>query len=87
MVISPVYTQHLSSPEDFFIRKFNDDNHATSKQLRHEETELESKLLSFREPESQHRIQNFTRIRDYLTLCRGGTLVIFSQFYYQSNYY
>ena len=58
------------------MRKFDGNSNLTSKKLRMEEAELESKLLSKREPESQFRIQKFDRIRDYLTLCRGGALVI-----------
>lgn len=75
MMSNPVYTQNLTLPEDFFIRKFDDNPNITSIQLRMEEAELESKLFSLREHENEHRIQNFTRFRDYLTLCRGGTLV------------
>ena len=70
-----MYTQQLTSPEEFFVRKFDNDTNVTSKQLRMEEAELESNLLSLQEPESQFRTQNFTRIRDFLTLCRGGALV------------
>ena len=76
MISDPIYTQQLTSPEEFFVRKFDNDINVTSKQLRMEEAELESKLFSLQEPESKRWIQNFTRIRDYLTLCRGGTLVI-----------
>ena len=76
MMNTPVYTQDLPSPENFFIRKFNGDKNLTSKELRIEEAELESKLFSLIEPENEHRIQNFTRIRDYLSLCRGRKLVI-----------
>ena len=76
MINTPVYTQDLPSPENFFIRKFNGDKNLKSKELRIEEAELESKLFSLIEPENEHRIQNFTRIRDYLSLCRGRTLVI-----------
>ena len=75
MITDPIYTQQLPSPEEFFVRKFGNDINVTSKQLRIEEAELESKLFSLQEPESKRWIQNFTRIRDYLTLCRGGTLV------------
>ena len=76
MINDPTYTQQLPSPEEFFVRKFGNDINVTSKQLRIEEAELESKLFSLREPASKRWIQNFTRIRDYFTLCRGGTLVI-----------
>ena len=76
MMTDPIYTQQLTSPEEFFVRKFDGNSNLTSKQLRLEEAELESRLLSKREPESQFRIQKFDRIRDYLTLCRGGALVI-----------
>ena len=76
MISDPIYTQQLTSPEEFFVRKFDNDINVTSKQLRMEEAELESKLFSFQESESKRWLQNFTRIRDYLTLCRGGTLVI-----------
>lgn len=75
MMSNPVYTQNLTQPEDFFIRKFDDNPNITSIQLRMEEEDLESKLFSLRDHENEHRIQNFTRFRDYLTLCRGGTLV------------
>lgn len=71
----PTYTQQLTSPEEFFVRKFDNDSKVTSKQLRMEEAELESTLLSLQEPENLYRIQNINRIRDYLTLCRGGSLV------------
>ena len=76
MTTDPIYTQQLTSPEEFFVRKFDGNSNLTAKQLRMEEADLESKLLSKREPESQFKIQNFDRIRDYLTLCRGGALVI-----------
>ena len=76
MINDPIYTQQLTSPEEFFVRKFDNDINVTSKQLRMEEADLESKLFSLQEPEGQRWMQNFTRIRDYLTLCRGGTLVI-----------
>ena len=89
MISDPIYTQQLTSPEEFFVRKFDNDINVTSKQLRMEEAELESKLFSLQEPESKRRLQNFTRIRDYLTLCRGGTLVIIiifvSVFYFRSS--
>ena len=75
MIRHPIYTQQLASPEEFFVRKFDNDTKVTSKQLRMEEAELESTLLSLREPEHRFRIQNINRIRDYLTLCRGGSLV------------
>ena len=75
MMRDPIYTQQLALPEEFFVRKFDKDTNVTSKQLRMEEAELESNLLSLQEPEMQFRTRNFTRIRDYLTLCRGGTLV------------
>ena len=75
MMRDPIYTQQLASPEQFFVRKFDKGTNITSKQLRMEEAELESNLLSLQEPEMQFRTRNFTRIRDYLTLCRGGTLV------------
>ena len=76
MINDPIYTQQLPSPEEFFVRKFDNNINVMSKQLRMEEAELESKLFSLQEPESQRWIQNFTRMRDYLTLCRGGHLVI-----------
>ena len=75
MIRDPIYTQQLASPEEFFVRKFDKGTNITSKQLRMEEAELESNLLSLQEPEMQFLTRNFTRIRDYLTLCRGGTLV------------
>ena len=75
MIRHPIYTQQLASPEEFFVRKFDNDTKVTSKQLRMEEAELESTLLSLQEPEHRFRIQNINRIRDYLTLCRGGSLV------------
>ena len=80
MINDPIYTQQLTSPEEFFVRKFDNDINVTSKQLRMEEADLESKLFSLQEPEGQRWMQNFTRIRDYLTLCRGGTLVIITIF-------
>ena len=70
------YTHSLPSPEDFFIRQFNGDLNLTSKELRLEEAILESQLISLPEPEYKHRVQNFTRIRDYLALCRGESLVM-----------
>ena len=82
MMSDPIYTQQLTSPEEFFVRKFDGNSNLTSKKLRMEEAELESKLLSKREPESQFRIQKFQRIRDYLTLCRGGALVIIYVLYF-----
>ena len=36
---------------------------------------IESQLISVPEAEYNHRVQNFTRIRDYLALCRGESLV------------
>ena len=75
MIRHPIYTQQLASPEEFFVRKFDNDTKVTSKQLRMEEAELESTLLSLQEPENLFRVQNINRIRDYLRLCRGGSLV------------
>ena len=63
------------------MRKIDNDTKVTSKQLRMEEAELESSLLSLQEPEHRFRIQNINRIRDYLTLCRGGSLVNILQFH------
>ena len=74
----PLDAQSIPSPEDFFIRKFNGDLTMTSKELRLEEAILESRLISNPEAELSHRIQNFTRIRDFLALCRGESLVIIS---------
>ena len=87
MINDPIYTQQLPSPEEFFVRKFDNDINVTSKQLRMEEAELESKLFSLQEPESQRWIQNFTRMRDYLTLCRGGNLVIIMIFISSSYHF
>ena len=87
MINDPIYTQQLPSPEEFFVRKFDNDINVTSKQLRMEEAELESKLFSLQEPESQRWIQNFTRMRDYLTLCRGGNLVIIMIFICSSYHF
>ena len=76
MEISSIfYTHDLPSPEDFFIRKFHNDVTVTSETLRQEESIVESKLFSFQEPENQYSMIKFTRIRDFSTLCRGGTLV------------
>ena len=72
----PLYTHSIPSPEDFFIRKFNGEHTMTSKELRLEEAILESRLISLPEADYSHRIQNFTRIRDFLALCRGESLVI-----------
>ena len=71
-----LYTHSIPSPENFFIRKFNGDLTMTSKELRLEEAILESRLISLPEADYSHRIQNFTRIRDFLALCRGESLVI-----------
>ena len=76
--LPPLYTHSIPSPEDFFIRKFNGELAMTSKEHRLEEAILESRLISNPEAELSHRIQNFTRIRDFLALCRGESLVIIS---------
>jgi len=68
-----LYTHSIPSPEDFFTRKFDGDPAMTSKELRLKEAILESRLLSL--PEA-NPLQNFTRIRDFLALCRGESLVI-----------
>ena len=70
-----LYTHSIPSPEDFFVRKFSDDIKKTSMELRYEETMIESQLLSSPEPENEHRMQKFARIRDFLALCRGESLV------------
>ena len=82
-ISSIFYTHDLPSPEDFFIRKFNNDNTLTSEMLRQEESMVESKLFSFQEPENQYSMIKFTRIRDFSTLCRGGTLVGLTILYFK----
>ena len=67
------YTHSLSSPEDFFIRKFNNDLNLTSKALRLEEKSVLARLFS--EPDLRPDSSYIIRIRDFLSLCRGEKLV------------
>ena len=76
---SATYTHSLHSPEDFFIRKFNNDRNLTSKELRLEEEVLMTKLMSspsVNEPlPTPANSFDRLRIRDFIALCRGEALV------------
>ena len=62
----------------FFIRKFNGDPDLTAKQLRYEEYELTSKLLS-----DVSKINWQYHVADFYRLCGGHQLVSTLLFYVQ----
>lgn len=62
------YTHQTPPEEDFFIRKFNNYYNITSKEMRHQEKNIVSTLLSSPTTDSKFRI------RDFLAVCRGEEL-------------
>ena len=60
----------MSSPADFFVRKFNNDSSLTSQHLRKEEKDMEQTLLSSSALKDVRH-----RFRDFSAICRGEILV------------
>lgn len=78
---TPTHTHQLPSPEDFFVRKFTNDYNSTSIIMRQEEKLILENLLSSPIANKSGNLHRF-RIHDYLTLCRGKSLVRMIFFWY-----
>ena len=68
------YIDSLPSPEDFFIRKFNDDTEISSILMRKEEKRIVENLFASPIEHKSGNVHQF-KINEYLTLCRGKLLV------------